>query len=387
MAAIGTLSAKVTADTSQFEAGMKRAGKAQTTFKQDVEKLGQSLTLLRGGAAVAGIYAITGALVRFNNQLDEIQKARIAGASIDEVTVKMLRAIPIAGELGYQLSQLADNITGTAFERNLMDSLSESAKNARKEINETLKTTQAAIAQLNEKGVPKGNDPASVAAEQVNQIGDIASKGRGTLDKEAKDIDQLRKQARDLNDLLNAITGESEKTISLRRQSLEKLNAEIQQRDDALTANRIRLNEAEQQAISRTNTEAYRERMQELTNQEAYRLNQQYQLEDELERQATESRMQNIRAEHEYEAMLLNRKYEREAEEEKQKRMDAATSGPVARFAQAIEANSADAARFMQSTGSNTPESQTAKNTKRTADLINDLKAAYLMTQGVSVRI
>jgi hypothetical protein len=64
-----------------------------------------------------------------------------------------------------------------------------------------------------------------------------------------------------------------------------------------------------------------------------------------------------------------------------------ASSRPVARFASAMEANSAEAMRFMSASNTNSPESQTAKNTKRTADLINQLKAAYLMTQGVVVRI
>ena len=99
-----------------------------------------------------------------------------------------------------------------------------------------------------------------------------------------------------------------------------------------------------------------------------------------LAEQSNRERLEQIAQAHRLEAEMLEEGYRREDEER-------AASRPVARFASAMEANSAEAMRFMSASNTNSPESQTAKNTKRTADLINQLKAAYLMTQGVVVRI
>ena len=411
MATIGTLAAKVTADTSQFEAGMKRAGKAQSTFSQNVEKLGKTLTLLRGGAAVAGIVALTGALTRFNEKLGDIRNSIIRDEPLDKIVVSAARAVPVLGELGYQLSELKDTISGRAFQRDVFKAMSDSAAAARKSINDLTRATARTASGFSDVArnadldvqrmlMPEAGreqfDIRRQLSDAIGRIRDQAAKERGELDKEASAIANLRKQEEGIVATLRKTTDSGRGGLATRRitearvQRLAAIRNEITQRSDALTRNRIVLDSSEQQAIERTARRSATESIQSGIETVLRSLADFGKAVDEsLKERADKMRenMEQIRRDHEYEAIQLDREYEQERDADELRRREAATSGPVARFASAMEANSAEAMRFMAASNTNSPESQTAKNTKRTADLINQLKAAWLASQGVVVRI
>lgn len=102
--ALRSIFAKVTADTTGFEAGMRRAAKSVTPFQQAVmnmNKISGGLTLLRGGAAFAGItIGVTKATQSLNKLAEALDDVDTGFKTTGELWRDVFRNIPIVGPFG-----------------------------------------------------------------------------------------------------------------------------------------------------------------------------------------------------------------------------------------------------------------------------------------------
>jgi len=360
MATIGTLAAKVTADTSQFEKGMKRAGKATQSLGSNVETMKKQMQAIRGYGITAGVFAITRELDRAAVAISKVIELQRQGATFRDIAAEAARAIPVVGELAKSFDKLAEAMSGVAAaneefkaqatQLDAIDAAMKAANNATLSTQERRRRTQedyviAAAPEEQRPFVQLGVERSRALREQAERT----AKELAEIDKGAREAEKLgdknaQKLIKDTRlALANDLAAERlaiEQVFLIRRAQLvqKQLDAEM---------------EAEREFVEK------RAAMAEQYNRE---------------------RMEQIAQAHRLEAEMLEEGYRREDEER-------ASSRSVARLASAMEANSAEAMRFMSASNSNSPESQTAKNTKRTADLINQLKAAWLASQGVVVRI
>lgn len=101
--AIRSIFAKVTAETSGFQKGMRDAAKSVSPFQQAIgglKDVGKTLTFLRGGAALAGISIasnrfadFTGKLAEWNAEVKKGQK------SYEDLAQELRLSIPIFGKV------------------------------------------------------------------------------------------------------------------------------------------------------------------------------------------------------------------------------------------------------------------------------------------------
>jgi len=113
--AIRTLIAKFIADTTQFEAGVKKASKSLTPFQQQlatIKSLGSSFRLLAGGAAFAGITLaankVASALEGVNEELLAVaQHSKTGWEAVTDGVRNAAAGIPIIGRIAAALGNFA----------------------------------------------------------------------------------------------------------------------------------------------------------------------------------------------------------------------------------------------------------------------------------------
>jgi hypothetical protein len=401
----------------------------------------EDLQLLRGAGITAGIFAISREIDRFAAGLERVSALASSGAGGIYIAAEAARSIPIIGDLAKSFDRLGGALSGatqrqTAFQRSIesFKAYTDALEQAAKANNEFTKSVDKQVRAIRDQMTLRRLSGPAATAEQIDQdernrldaieqdriaqrarrrdtlrpavdaqvaelfrqrnaISDAAEEYRQKIGRISQDAMWVRhevEQLRALERQMESLTRQIENASKVLDDNAPGMR-EIDERSEALRLQVIQDVEDQRRMMREQSdsesADAFRQRMHELTQQEGYRLDQQYAHEDQLAERAHLEAMERIKREHEFEAYELNRTYEEERERDERQRQDAASAGPVARFAAAMEANSADAMRFMAATNTNSPESQTAKNTKRTADLINQLKAAWLASQGVVVRI
>lgn len=117
--AIRTLIAKFLADTTQFEAGVKRAEKALTPFQQKlatIKELGKTLSIFRGAGAIAGVTLAARQLsLTLEAAADSAVQLRAGLGTVDDVISSIAKSIPVIATLDRTLLSL-DRIFGVTGE-------------------------------------------------------------------------------------------------------------------------------------------------------------------------------------------------------------------------------------------------------------------------------
>src|SRR5690242_4209901 len=122
MAKAGEVVVKLSTESAEFNAGVKRVRSSAASMVADLKKQfgdgslwGQTGKLLAGGGAVAGLSLAASQLNNLAKGAEELNAALIKGdGSAGLMAANFLKSIPIVGDLGDAFARIYDIASGTA---------------------------------------------------------------------------------------------------------------------------------------------------------------------------------------------------------------------------------------------------------------------------------